>query len=30
MHMTDVLDAYRDFDRRTPGWIKVALAPAGT
>lgn len=23
----DVLDAYRTFDRREPGWVKVALAP---
>jgi threonine dehydrogenase-like Zn-dependent dehydrogenase len=25
--MTDVLAAYREFDRREPGWIKVALNP---
>jgi hypothetical protein len=23
--MTDVMDAYREFDRREPGWLKVAL-----
>lgn len=23
----DVLAAYRTFDRREPGWVKVALAP---
>lgn len=23
----DVLEAYRIFDRREPGWVKVALAP---
>lgn len=23
----DVLEAYRTFDRREPGWVKVALAP---
>ena len=27
--MTDVLDAYREFDRREPGWLKVAVHPAG-
>ncbi|WP_324291216.1 alcohol dehydrogenase catalytic domain-containing protein [Paractinoplanes pyxinae] len=26
--MTDVMAAYREFDRREPGWIKVALNPA--
>ncbi|WP_433221158.1 zinc-dependent alcohol dehydrogenase [Dactylosporangium sp. CS-047395] len=26
--MTDVLAAYRAFDRREPGWVKVALNPA--
>ena len=26
--MTDVMAAYREFDRRRPGWIKVALDPA--
>ena len=26
--MTDVLAAYREFDRREPGWIKIALEPA--
>lgn len=25
--MTDVLEAYRQFDRRTPGWVKVMLEP---
>jgi threonine dehydrogenase-like Zn-dependent dehydrogenase len=25
--MADVLEAYRQFDRRTPGWIKVMLEP---
>ena len=23
----DVIEAYRVFDRREPGWVKVALAP---
>jgi threonine dehydrogenase-like Zn-dependent dehydrogenase len=27
--LTDVLDAYATFDRREPGWVKVALQPAG-
>jgi threonine dehydrogenase-like Zn-dependent dehydrogenase len=26
--MSDVLAAYREFDRREPGWVKVALDPA--
>jgi threonine dehydrogenase-like Zn-dependent dehydrogenase len=25
--MKDVLEAYREFDRREPGWVKVALLP---
>ncbi len=25
--MTDVIEAYKQFDRRTPGWIKVMLEP---
>jgi threonine dehydrogenase-like Zn-dependent dehydrogenase len=25
--MTDVLAAYQEFDRREPGWVKVALDP---
>lgn len=25
--MTDVIQAYKQFDRRTPGWIKVMLEP---
>jgi len=25
--MTDVIQAYKLFDRRTPGWIKVMLQP---
>lgn len=25
--LTDVLAAYREFDRRSPGWLKVALKP---
>lgn len=24
-----VLDAYKAFDKREPGWIKVMLEPAG-
>ncbi|HWG98933.1 MAG TPA: hypothetical protein VNV66_06330 [Pilimelia sp.] len=27
--MSDVLEAYREFDRREPGWIRVALNPGG-
>ena len=27
--MSDALDAYKAFDERRPGWIKVELAPAG-
>jgi threonine dehydrogenase-like Zn-dependent dehydrogenase len=27
--MGDVLAAYAEFDRREPGWIKVALTPGG-
>lgn len=26
--ISDVIDAYREFDRREPGWVKVALDPA--
>jgi threonine dehydrogenase-like Zn-dependent dehydrogenase len=26
--LTDVIDAYRHFDVREPGWIKVELRPA--
>jgi threonine dehydrogenase-like Zn-dependent dehydrogenase len=26
--MTDVVEAYRELDRREPGWLKVALTPA--
>jgi threonine dehydrogenase-like Zn-dependent dehydrogenase len=26
--MTDVMAAYREFDHREPGWLKVALNPA--
>lgn len=26
--LADALDAYKEFDRRTPGWIKVELKPA--
>ena len=26
--MTDVMAAYHEFDRREPGWLKVALNPA--
>jgi threonine dehydrogenase-like Zn-dependent dehydrogenase len=26
--LTDVLDAYRHFDKRESGWIKVELRPA--
>jgi threonine dehydrogenase-like Zn-dependent dehydrogenase len=25
--MTDVIEAYKQFDRRTPGWVKVMLQP---
>jgi threonine dehydrogenase-like Zn-dependent dehydrogenase len=25
--MSDVIEAYKLFDRRTPGWIKVMLEP---
>ena len=25
--MTDVIEAYKQFDRRSPGWIKVMLQP---
>jgi threonine dehydrogenase-like Zn-dependent dehydrogenase len=25
--LTDALEAYREFDRRAPGWIKVELQP---
>jgi threonine dehydrogenase-like Zn-dependent dehydrogenase len=24
--MTDIIDAYEAFDRREPGWLKVAVA----
>jgi threonine dehydrogenase-like Zn-dependent dehydrogenase len=27
--LTDALDAYKAFDQRQPGWIKVELQPAG-
>ncbi|MDG4824564.1 alcohol dehydrogenase catalytic domain-containing protein [Asanoa sp. WMMD1127] len=26
--LTDALTAYREFDRRSPGWLKVAVTPA--
>jgi threonine dehydrogenase-like Zn-dependent dehydrogenase len=26
--LSDVLDAYRHFDKREPGWVKVELRPA--
>jgi threonine dehydrogenase-like Zn-dependent dehydrogenase len=26
--LTDALEAYKEFDRRSPGWIKVELMPA--
>jgi threonine dehydrogenase-like Zn-dependent dehydrogenase len=25
--MTDVIEAYKLFDKRTPGWVKVMLEP---
>lgn len=25
--MSDVIEAYKPFDRGTPGWIKVMLEP---
>jgi hypothetical protein len=28
--MTNMLDAYGEFDRREPGWLKVALQPTAT
>jgi threonine dehydrogenase-like Zn-dependent dehydrogenase len=28
--MADVIDAYKAFDRRAEGWIKVELKPAGS
>jgi len=28
--MTDVIEAYKLFDRRTPGWVKVMLEPQTT
>lgn len=28
--MHDAVSAYEQFDRREPGWLKVALDPAGT
>ena len=28
--MTAVIDAYKAFDQRQPGWIKVKLEPAST
>jgi threonine dehydrogenase-like Zn-dependent dehydrogenase len=28
--MTDVIEAYKLFDRRTPGWVKVMLEPQKT
>ena len=27
--MSSVIDAYKVFDKRTPGWIKVELTPVG-
>lgn len=27
--MTDVIAAYKEFDRREPGWVKVELLPSG-
>jgi hypothetical protein len=27
--MTSVLEAYKAFDKRRPGWIKVKLEPEG-
>lgn len=27
--LTDVMQAYREFDLRSPGWLKVALNPSG-
>jgi threonine dehydrogenase-like Zn-dependent dehydrogenase len=26
--MSDIIDAYQEFDRREPGWLKVAVRPA--
>jgi threonine dehydrogenase-like Zn-dependent dehydrogenase len=26
--MTNVIEAYKTFDRRRPGWVKVELTPA--
>jgi threonine dehydrogenase-like Zn-dependent dehydrogenase len=26
--LTDAIEAYKSFDRRQPGWIKVELKPA--
>jgi threonine dehydrogenase-like Zn-dependent dehydrogenase len=28
--VTDAVEAYEQFDRRRPGWLKVALSPAAT
>jgi hypothetical protein len=28
--MTSVLDAYKAFDTRQPGWVKVKLEPSAT
>jgi len=25
--LLEVMEAYREFDRRSPGWLKVALHP---
>ena len=27
--LTDVIEAYKAFDTRQPGWVKVELKPAG-
>jgi threonine dehydrogenase-like Zn-dependent dehydrogenase len=26
--MSDVIEAYKLFDKRTPGWVKVMLEPS--
>jgi hypothetical protein len=26
--MTSVIEAYKSFDKRKPGWVKVKLEPA--
>ena len=28
--LTEVIEAYKAFDQRQPGWIKVELLPKGT